>query len=256
MIFKPKMARAIVRGAKTQTRRPVKWIAADRDLPIVQRKGGGHRQPKLYVDEHGLDAAGKHHPLKVQEPCRYKPEHDYALQTGRGKEAEPGIRLYVTAVRQERLGEISFEDARAEGFRTRQEFFDYWTELYGELEPDTLVWVISFRPHHTSRFLTDNLDPRKGPLDIVPTPPSTGGMKDQPEVVPLSFENLMANDARRNRADELADLLSAMENVEQALSERIKMAPEVNGELRRARKQIQRARAKLKGQIASLERAA
>lgn len=61
-------------------------------------------------------------------PCRYKVGHDYAVQPGRGKE---GIaRIKVLDIREERVGQISHQDAKAEGFRNQAAFKAYWTQIY------------------------------------------------------------------------------------------------------------------------------
>jgi uncharacterized protein YhfF len=82
--------------------------------------------------------------------CRYKPGHSYALQVGRGKPATS--RITVTEVRRERLGDIDLRDVKREGFRTTDDFRDYWRALHGRYDPDTTVWVISFqRGDHADR---------------------------------------------------------------------------------------------------------
>ncbi|MDQ3933412.1 MAG: ASCH domain-containing protein [Actinomycetota bacterium] len=91
-------------------------------------------------------------PLKSNdEVCRYRVGHDYAIQPGRGKPAV--ARITITDVRRERLGELTFNDARAEGFRTRAEFFEYWEQLYGRVDVDELVWVITFEVAENIRLL-------------------------------------------------------------------------------------------------------
>jgi hypothetical protein len=81
----------------------------------------------------------------------YLAQKSYAVCPGRGKRAM--CRITMTEVRQERLGDLSLKDAKREGFVTTQEFFDYWTQLYGSVDHDQTVWVLSF----TLGDLTDTL---------------------------------------------------------------------------------------------------
>lgn len=67
-------------------------------------------------------------PTRNDEPCRYKRGKSYAVQPGRGKPAT--CRIYVDHVRQERLGDIAFTDARAEGFPTTDDFKAAWVEIH------------------------------------------------------------------------------------------------------------------------------
>lgn len=107
MIFRPELIKQIRKGKKTMTRRPVK------------------RGKLGEVKQHY--AAGR----------------SYAVQPGRG---EPQTcRITVLEARRERLGDITHEDARAEGFLTTQAFFDYWRGLYGDVDHDQDVWVLRFR---------------------------------------------------------------------------------------------------------------
>jgi hypothetical protein len=75
--------------------------------------------------------------------CRYRPGREYAVQPGRGKPARG--RIAILAVKSQRLADITFDEARAEGFRSRDEFFDYWRELHGDVDQDLVVWAIAFR---------------------------------------------------------------------------------------------------------------
>jgi hypothetical protein len=61
----------------------------------------------------------------------------YAVQPGRAKKAVG--RIAATRVRQERVGDISAKDARAEGFGSRKEFFAAWRQIHGELDLSTRV---------------------------------------------------------------------------------------------------------------------
>ncbi len=83
-------------------------------------------------------------PRRGEEECRYHAGRSYAVQPGRGKESIG--RILITEVREEMLHELSQADAIREGFRTTEEFFDYWRELYheGPVGLEVPVWVISF----------------------------------------------------------------------------------------------------------------
>ena len=109
MIFRPELVKQILAGKKTMTRRPVK-------------------------------------PGELA--CRYKPGRVYGVQLGRGRPThmtgEEPLRITILEVRQEHLGEITLPDARREGFRTTQEFKDYWRGLYGTFDLELPVWVIGF----------------------------------------------------------------------------------------------------------------
>ena len=116
-------------------------------------------------------------PVKRDLPSRYEVGKDYALQPGRGQKAID--RILVTAVEQQTLDQIDHQAALAEGFRSVEEFRDYWRALYkipdGRPTPwETEVWVITFelyRPapkvihiKHRTRLLSEQDGTR------IPTP--------------------------------------------------------------------------------------
>lgn len=112
-------------------------------------------------------------PAKPDEDCRYQTGKAYAVQPGRGR---PHIaRIRITHIRHEQLGDLTYDDARAEGFKTRQDFYDYWTELYGHVDVEQHVWVITFHldREHKPRLL--HKDSTKGytsnPAEAVPHEP-------------------------------------------------------------------------------------
>lgn len=108
MIFQPDAVTLIRDKRKTQTRRPVK-----------------HNR------EFGYEMPG-----------RYLPDRVYSVQPGRGKRAV--CQLTVTEVRKERLGDITLDDIRREGFKFPGEFWQRWEQLHRHANHETVVWVISF----------------------------------------------------------------------------------------------------------------
>lgn len=93
-------------------------------------------------------------PVVDGKPCAYRVGQTYGVQPGM---ARPTVaRILVTDVRQEPLGAITQDDARAEGFplaktplradveNPRGRFLGYWHGLYGRTDEEQLVWVVSF----------------------------------------------------------------------------------------------------------------
>lgn len=179
MIFSPALARKVLVGSKTETRRPV-------------REG---------------------------KTCRYRVGHTYAVQPGRGR-AEEG-RILVTGVYEQRLGDIAFVNARAEGFRTTADFKAEWMRLYDKAwvaahgaedldladetvaqrfedrHADTRVWVIQFMlPIDQIRLLAD----RHAKADYVDTP--ARAMPDEPEAVDEQTQERISKDARLRKAQQ------------------------------------------------------
>lgn len=140
MIFSPQLARLVLSGRKTQTRRKVK----DSDC-----------------NEFGMWI------------CRYRAGHDYSVQPGRGKSGIAHITITSTP-EIVTLGDLTLQDARAEGFRVRADFARYWLALHRQHMSDrdddladdelwdqfvdraghTRVWRIEFQINHdTDRFM-------------------------------------------------------------------------------------------------------
>jgi hypothetical protein len=71
-----------------------------------------------------------------------KPGRTYAARCTRFQKAQ--ARILITACRQEKLGAITLEDARKEGFTNPEEFKQAWTEIHGAWNPDQIVTVYDF----------------------------------------------------------------------------------------------------------------
>lgn len=53
-------------------------------------------------------------------------------------------RIRITYVRRERLGSINIDGVRKEGCKSLEEFKKIWTDIYGNWDDDTQVFVIGF----------------------------------------------------------------------------------------------------------------
>lgn len=109
MIFRPELVEKILAGEKTETRRLVS------DNP---------RSPWWVGSE------------------RLTPGRVFAICPGRGKRAVARARIVSTI--QEPLNFLTDISARAEGFKDRVAFLDYWRELHGKLDLSVWVWVVRF----------------------------------------------------------------------------------------------------------------
>ena len=181
VLFSAPMIRAILAGAKTQTRRPVKprkdraigCELACHELAGEVNAGDYMNAPwapgdRLWVRETFCDdwhmdrgvieyrADGELDSDMFDAGCTWRPSIHMPRWASR-------ITLEVTGVRVEQLQEISYEDAKAEGAEFwrndgtltelppcsahRYEFEDLWTSIHGpgSWEQNPFVWVINFR---------------------------------------------------------------------------------------------------------------
>ena len=58
---------------------------------------------------------------------------------------KPIAHILITRKFQERLGDISEEDAKKEGGYTPETFRQAWIDINGDWNPDELVWVYEFQ---------------------------------------------------------------------------------------------------------------
>lgn len=74
----------------------------------------------------------------------YQVGKSYAVQPNRGKKSV--ARIVLTGLRKEPVKAISAEDALAEGFTSRDEFFATWRTIHGKnADLAQEVWVLEFR---------------------------------------------------------------------------------------------------------------
>lgn len=152
---------------------------------------------------------------RIGATCRYQPGRSYAVQPGRGKPAS--LRITITDVRQEQLGEISLKDAKREGFHTTDEFREYWEDLHHGWTPTLLVWVLTFvKGEHTDspRLLAMRPGPPHGDYTSVPAL----SMRGEQEAVPATIQKSYSREAfERDSARRAALRKRALTAVEQII---------------------------------------
>lgn len=136
MLFTPENAKKVLSGQKTQTRRPCQ----ETDQAVLV-DGKIDEVIAVFNDIH--------------KRRKWKVGNVYAVQPGRGKKAIGHIKLL--SIRQERVNEISEEDAKAEGVSSwtlptgekvyKPEFVSLWDSIYsGGMAYHTgpAVWALTF----------------------------------------------------------------------------------------------------------------
>lgn len=116
--FQPLLVHKIKSGAKTQTRRLVKG-------PLRCPGCGRETLHGVCTCHEPENRPIRTVPINV---CRYKPGKSVAVQPGRGKAAM--CRIRILEVEHQLAGDITLPDALAEGFRTTDEFKQYWIGLH------------------------------------------------------------------------------------------------------------------------------
>jgi hypothetical protein len=112
---------AVLAKKKTQTRR----IIAAQDSAVYTQ------------DKHNWIEA-----VVANGRVKWKVGQTYAVQKGRAK---PEIaRIRITRIRSEPVSEISSADAKAEGWNSKQEFFDGWQQIHGKNSLHHQVWALDF----------------------------------------------------------------------------------------------------------------
>lgn len=87
---------------------------------------------------------------KTQTRRRIKPDKKFIYQVGRTYAVQPKqgqaavARFEVTAIKKQRLGEMTHEEALAEGFASVADYQQLWVKQYGSFNTDEEVWVIEF----------------------------------------------------------------------------------------------------------------
>lgn len=141
-------------------------------------------------------------PAKDTQPA-YKVGKTYPVKTGLGK--SPLGHIQIIAANLQSLGDITFQDARAEGFKSRDEFFDHWRDLYGNADPALQVWAYAFVPTTERRYMAKR--PAQGERmgntrDYVSRPHMS--LRDEPEVVPAEYQEELTKQAHERWSEHQA----------------------------------------------------
>lgn len=128
MIFREDLAQKILDELKRQTRRPVK--PGDKAEFAWEWTESGE-----LIETTEIAAVWRNNRR------HWSVGNTYAIQTGRGKPAIAHFKLLL--IRREAVREISYSDAIAEGFETREQFFDVWDSFYGNRFP--VAWALDIK---------------------------------------------------------------------------------------------------------------
>lgn len=149
MLFKPEHSDQILRGEKTQVRRVVK----DDEIIVLDSHRDDPYGPLYDTVVTRTSRLPLPHQMTPIERIKWQVGRTYAIQPGRGRQGMGRIR--ITAIRQEALQDISYEDVIAEGMnplRSDMRTIDQFVELWNDINtrdgtrwsdnPD--VWVLCF----------------------------------------------------------------------------------------------------------------
>ena len=73
---------------------------------------------------------------------KYRVGKTYAVQPSRNEPAVARIRLL--SIKRQRISETSAEEAKMEGFDSREAFFAQWRDIHGKDKLNAEVWLLTF----------------------------------------------------------------------------------------------------------------
>ena len=92
----------------------------------------------------------------VEKSKNLKPGSTVAIQSEYRTESVG--RIDITDVYKERLGDISMDDVRSEGFDGPSQFIEWWKKINRVYDPDIVVWVVKFRLDSVAPWLVEYLE--------------------------------------------------------------------------------------------------
>jgi hypothetical protein len=69
---------------------------------------------------------------------------EYGIRSTRFEKSQCHIK--ITRCFQQKLGDVTDEEAKKEGFKDLEEFRQRWTKIYGSWDPNQVVMAYEFRP--------------------------------------------------------------------------------------------------------------
>lgn len=228
MILRPDLARAILRGKKTQARLPIKPYAPPASPYVQRRNGTKKRRPLKHTDTHdGITVLA----------CSYKPGGTYSIQPG-GHEAIG--RLLITDVTSQQLGDITLKDAIAEGHRTTLDFKTAWLatrdrtwhQRLSDQHPDELpeqLLLDRYHAHHAQKhawvltFTIDTTDHRRllraqmGTLDDYTENPTDAAQGEPEALHPTDLHHITKAAHARDQQLQDSVLIRERRTIEAAL---------------------------------------
>lgn len=150
IIFSAPMVKAILAGVKTQTRRlkngPCRYGGRGDRLWVKETLVGG----KMSLLTYAADDTLVERPIQTNHGWHYNWKRDYGqcVPSIYMPRWASRIMLEIVAMRDERLQELTDDDATAEGVTDREAFARLWDDINGKRAPwanNPVVWVVSFR---------------------------------------------------------------------------------------------------------------
>lgn len=162
---------------------------------------------------------------------RFRPGMTYGVKTKRGR--SPICHVEIIQADLQELEHLTYQDARAEGHKSRDEFFAWWQERHPRSHPSDHVWAYAFRLKQPQRFLARR--PAQGDRigetrDYVTT--SFTALRDEPEAVPLEWQqeaSAMRQDVRNEWLQEELRVYASYRD-----EHRVEIRRKATGQLRRA----------------------
>jgi hypothetical protein len=123
-------------------------------------------------------------------PCPLKAGHVYAVQSGAQQKAVCRITVAQVPPVKGQLRDMELRDVRAEGYRTTDEFKDFWTRAYGTYDSNREVWIVCFSlgdATHRPRLLTARSGTSLGDYTDIPARAMRGEGESPDESTLKSF---------------------------------------------------------------------